>query len=214
MSLLSWLGIWRTLEVPDWDLDSSSRYKHVKVPKKNLCSKFQLPTSSFNMQRTLMSLLSLLGLWRSLEVLDWGSESSLRYKYVQLPQKNLYTKFHPPILSFKVQRTLMSLLSGLGLWRTLEVPDWSLKSSSRDKYVQLPKKNLCTKFQHPMLSFKVQRSSLKELLCPYWLNWVSGGHWRFLMGVSSLDHYFRLLIIHGSMYPEVFRKISHPVAKI
>ena len=48
------------------------------------------------------------------------------YQYVQLPKKNPCTKFQFPSLIFKVQRTLKSLLSGLGLLRMLEVPDWGL----------------------------------------------------------------------------------------
>ena len=86
------------LEVPDWRLESSSRYKSVQLPKKNVCTKFQLPTLSFKVQRTLVSLLSRLGLSRTLEAPDWGLESSSRYKYVQLPKKNLSTKFQLPIL--------------------------------------------------------------------------------------------------------------------
>ena len=80
----------------------------------------------------------LIEFWRLLEVPDWGFESSSRYKYDQLPKKNLGTKFQLPTLIFKVQRTLRSLLSGLGLWRMLDVPDWGLDSSSRYKYVHLP----------------------------------------------------------------------------
>ena len=80
------------------------------------------------MQRTLMSSMSGLGLWRTLEVPDSGLESSEWFIYVQLPKKNLCNKFQLPTLSFKVPRTVMYLLSGFGLWRMLEVPDWGFKS--------------------------------------------------------------------------------------
>ena len=74
MSLLSGLGLWRMLEVPDWWLEFESRYKNVQLPKMNVSSKFQSPTLSLKVQRTLMSLLSELGLWKMLEVPDWGLE--------------------------------------------------------------------------------------------------------------------------------------------
>ena len=115
------------MDVPDLGWESLTRYKYVQLPKTNLCTKYQLPILSFKMQRTLMSSLSGFGLWRMLEVPDWGSETLLRYKHVQIPKNNLCTKFQLPTLSFKVQRNLMSLLSELGLWRTLGflIGDWS-----------------------------------------------------------------------------------------
>ena len=115
MSLLSEFMLWRLLEIPGWGLKYSSMYEYDQLPKNNPCTKFQFPVLIFKVQRTLMSLLSALGLWRTLKVPDWGLESSLRYKYVQLAEKNLYTKFQHPTLILKVQRTLMTLLSILAL---------------------------------------------------------------------------------------------------
>ena len=109
-------------------------------------------TLSFKVQRTFMSLLSGFMLWRLLEIPDWSLESSPICEYVQLPKKNPCTKFQFPVLIFKVQRTLTSLLSELELWRMLEVPDWGLEFSLRYKCIQLAKKNLYTKIQLHTLS--------------------------------------------------------------
>ena len=126
ISLLSWLGIWRTLEVPDWDLESSSRYKHVQVPKKNLCSKFQLPTSSFNMQRTCHY------------CPYWGCGG--RWKFL-IGVQNLH---------------------------------WGINMFNYLKRISIP---------NFILLYWVLR--YKELSCPYCLDWACGGHWRFLIGVWS-----------------------------
>ena len=52
-----------------------------------------------------------LGLWMMLEVPDWGLGSSLGFYLVCLGPRNLYSEFRFSMLSLKVQRTLMSLLT-------------------------------------------------------------------------------------------------------
>ena len=87
-----------------------------------------------------------------LRVPDSGPESSSRCKIYQLPRKNLYTEFQPLPLSLKMQRTLMSLWSELGLWTTLEVPDWGFKSRSRFQNVDIPRSmypEVLRKMSHP-----------------------------------------------------------------
>ena len=145
-SFLSRVAFWGILEVHDHGMKSRLKYEYVNLHEKNLtnfsflywvlrckefpssycldwgcgvqwrfmigvwhlrlglnifrrvCSKFQLPTLSLNVQRTLMSLLSCLGLKIPLVILDWGSKSLFGYEYNQLHQKNLYTKFLLPTL--------------------------------------------------------------------------------------------------------------------
>ena len=116
-----------------------------------------------------------------LEVPNGGSESSSRYEYVGLPNKNICAKFWLPTLCFKMQRTLMSLLSWLGLWGLLEVPNLGFGSLSGFKYVQLPQKNLGTKYQLPYWVLEC-----KELSCPNCLDWGCRGCWRFLIRDWSL----------------------------
>ena len=70
---------------------------------------------------------------------------------------------------------------GLGIWRTLEVPDWGILSRSGWGWVYNVPNYLCFEIQLSTLNKKVQRTlmSLKS--------WSFVGLWRFLTGVSVPD---------------------------
>ena len=191
--LFSGFGLWRILEFPDRACKIWFRYEYDQLPKKILCTQFQVPTLSFKVQRTLRSLLSRLGLWRMLEVPDWGLESSLRYRYVQLPRKNLYAIFQLPTLSFQMQRILMSFLSWLGLWGMMGV----LNLHQGLNMLSYPRRILV-----PNFGFLNWVLRCKELSYPTCLDWGCRGCWMFLIGDWSVHHGISLF-----SYP---RRISVP----
>ena len=75
--------------------------------------------------RTLKSLKSYLWFWRTLEFTDSGFIIWKVYEWVIDLLMYICFKFESTRLNIRVPRTLLSLLSLLRLWRTLEVPDWS-----------------------------------------------------------------------------------------
>ena len=114
------LGLWRTLEVLtgvlhlDHDLDVVTGLLFIHVP--NFCS-----LSWFSRcKEHLCPLSPNLGLWKTLEVPDWGLASCSWFAYGHLSLIDPWSEFcknHPCPLS-----------PYLGLWKTLEVPDWGLES--------------------------------------------------------------------------------------
>ena len=146
-----------------------------------LCTKFQFSTLSFKVQRTLMSLLSRLGLWRTLEVPYRSLDSSSRYKYVQLPNKNIYTNlsFLHGVLRCKELSCHYCQDSCCGGCWIFLIEVWNLYQ-------------LMNRFSYPRripvlnFSFLYWFLRCKELSCPYCLDWSCGGCWRFLIGDWSL----------------------------
>jgi len=125
LSLMSLLGLWRTLEVPDWGFITWTIYEWVIYVRMYSCLKFQSHRLNIRVPRTLLSLMSSLRLWRTLEVPDWGFITRTVYAWVIYFLMYLGLKFQSYRLNTRMQRTLLSLMSLLGLWRTLEVPDWN-----------------------------------------------------------------------------------------
>ena len=83
-----------------------------------------------------------LGLWRTLEVPDWGLASWSWFGYGHLSLTHPRSEFWFSILNLKVQRTASPLIPNLGLWRMLEVPNWVLASWSWFGYGHLSLKGV------------------------------------------------------------------------
>ena len=129
------LDLWRTLEVPDWGLGSWSWFGYGHWSLMHPWSKYLDFLLILKVQRTYMSFKYFLGLWRTLEVPDWGLASWSWFGYghwsliYPLPEFWLLSWF------WRCKEHPCPLSPDLGLWRMLEVPDWGLASSSWFEYV-------------------------------------------------------------------------------
>ena len=90
MSLKSWLGFWRTLEVPDLRLESLYWFEYGHQFLINQCSKFWLSTLILKEQRTSIFINFWIRLWRTLEVPDrdleyWSSCGQVHLSYTHDP---------------------------------------------------------------------------------------------------------------------------------
>ena len=141
----------------------------------------------FKLHGTSMSFKSWLGLWKMLEVPDWGFVTWPWFWYSHWSLVFPYAKFWLSILILKVQRTSMSFKSWLGLWRTLEVLDLSLTSSSWFRYGHCFFINPHSKFWLSIFVFKGAKI-INVLIRGF------GGHWRFLTGVWHLDLHLNMVI--------------------
>ena len=169
----SWSGFW-----------SWSWWRRVNNVPNNLCSKIQLWTLNLNVQRTLMSLKSLVwvvedsgGSW-----LGFGSWSWWEQVY-NVPN-NLCSKIQISTLQLKVQRALMSSMSLVGVvkdsggsWLWF----WFLIMMVRD--LQYSKQ---TMFQNS--AFNIEFKSARNPHILEVLGWSLGGLWRFQTGVLVPDH--------------------------
>ena len=122
------------LEVPDWGLASWYWFKYGHCSLVHPYAEFWLSILILKVQRTSMSFKSWFGLWRMLEVSDWGLASWYWFEYGHWSLLHPFSEFCLSILSLKVQSTSMSCKSWFGLWRTLEVPDWGLASWSSFRF--------------------------------------------------------------------------------
>ena len=120
------LGLWGMLEVPDWGLASWSWFGYSHWSLIYTWSEFWLFNLILKVQRTSCPLSPHMGLWRTLEVPDWGLASWSWFGYGHYSLIYTWSKFWLSILILKVKRTSMSFKSNLGLWRMLWVPDWGL----------------------------------------------------------------------------------------
>ena len=166
MSFTSWLDLWRMLEVPDWGFSLWSWWELVNNVLTHLCSEFEFFTLSLKVQRICMSIKSLLELWMTLEVPDWGFSSWSWWGWVNNVPSYPYSQFKPFMFYFELQRTLMSFKSCLELWRMLEVTDWGFSSWSWWGWFNNCLANPCSKFELSTLNLKVQKinMSLKSWL--------------------------------------------------
>ena len=121
-------------------------------------SKYQLFILIWKVQRTSMSFKSSLGLWRTLEVPDWGSASW----YLDIVTGLWYNNgpiFGSLSLFWKCKEHPCPLSSHLGVWRMPEVPVWGLASWSWYEYGHWSLTHPWSKFWLSILIFKVQRTS-------------------------------------------------------
>ena len=108
------LGLWRTLEISNWCLASRSWFGYIHwslvTHEPNIgslsrfwrCKEYTCPLSPD------------LGLWRTLEVPDWGLASWYWFGYGHWSLVHPYSEFWLSILTLKVQRTSMFFKSWLG----------------------------------------------------------------------------------------------------
>ena len=108
------LGLLRTLGVHDWGLASWSWFGYGHWSFIQACSEFWLSILILKEQRTSCPLSSYLGLWRTLEVPDFGLASWSWFGYDHWSLLHPYAKFWLSILILKVQRTSMSFKSWFG----------------------------------------------------------------------------------------------------
>ena len=154
------LGLWRMLEVPDWSLAScySLGYGHWF---------FILPWSEFwlwilimKMQRTSMFLMSWFGALEDaegssvgfcilFEILIWSLVVYIHDLY-----------FCPLSWFWRCKDHYVLLRPDLGLWRMLQVPDWSFASWYWFGYADWPLVHPYSKFWLSILILKVQRTSM------------------------------------------------------
>ena len=109
-------GVWYL----DLDLDMVTGLWYINDP--NFCS----PSWFWRCKEHPCPLSPNLGLLGMLEVTVWGLTSWSWFEYGHQYLIHPWSKFWLSILILMVQRTYMSYKSFLGLWRTLEVPDWCL----------------------------------------------------------------------------------------
>ena len=69
------LELWRTLKIPDWGLASWSGFGYGHWSLMHPCYEFCISILNLKVQRTSMSFKSWLGVWRMIEVFDWGLAS-------------------------------------------------------------------------------------------------------------------------------------------
>ena len=73
----------------------------------------------------------------------------------------LCANFQPSRIKIKVQRTPVFadviILQILEVWRTLEIPDWTLMTQPYVDFDQYYILGLCANFQHSRIKIKVQR---------------------------------------------------------
>ena len=143
------LGLWRTLEVPDWGLASLSWFGYGIWSLIQLWSKCWLSILILKVQRTFSPHLEL---WRNLEIPDLGLASWSWFSYNHWSLIHSCSKFWPSILILKVQRTTMSFKSRLQVLRMLEVPEWGLASWSWFEYIQEPCLDLPWSFDQTQFS--------------------------------------------------------------
>ena len=101
-----------------------------------------------------------LGIWRMLDVPDWGLASWSWFGYGQWSFLHTCFEFRLCILILKVQEHICQLSPDLGLWRILEDPDWGLASWSWFGYGHQSLIHPCFKFGLDILIFKVQTTSM------------------------------------------------------
>ena len=173
---LTLLGLWRTL---DWGFINWKLYAWVINVPMYICLTFQSHILNIRVQRTILSLMSSLGLWMTLELPDWSCITWKVYKWVIYIFMYLFLKFQSHILNIRVQRTLLSAISLFGFWRKLEVLDWNFLPE-KYKYGSRTFKWTCLS----NFSFLHLLWSCQEPSCLSCLPWGCGGHWSFLTGVS------------------------------
>ena len=132
----------RGLDMYDWSFMTFTCYGWGKIVPKSFCSKFLSPRIEFKVQRTLLSLMSSLELWRTLEVPDWSLMTWTWYGSSKGVSNNFCAKFHSSGTKIKVQITLFSL----ELWRILEVPDRTLMTRTWYGWGQGVQNDICYKF--------------------------------------------------------------------
>ena len=140
------LGVWRTLDVPDWGLASWSYYGYGHLSLIHLCSKFLLYLG-FEGAKNIYILQVLIwgfgGCWRFLTGilhldLDLDMVTGLRYTHD--------SNFGPLSWFWRCKKHLCSSSLHFGLWRRLKVPDWGLASWSWFIYCYLSFVHPCFKF--------------------------------------------------------------------
>ena len=120
-----------------------------------------------------------LGLWRMLEIPDWGLASWSWFGYGHWSLIHPWTKFCLSLLILKVQRTSMSFRSWVRIWRMLEVTIWGLAFWHLFWYIQKQKTWILPKVFMSFRSEEVkillgQNQIISELSKPLscWSGWV------------------------------------------
>ena len=116
-----------------------------------------------------------LGLWRTLEVSDWGLASWPWFGYDHWSLLS--------IVILKVQRISMSFKSSFGSWRSMQAPDLGLALWSWFWYCHWSLIHPCSEFWLSILILKVQRTSVS------FKSWFGAySMLEFLNGVWDHDH--------------------------
>ena len=111
MSFKSWLGVWRMLEVPDWNLASWFWFENGHLFLFTYIPNFGSLFWFWRCKEHPCPLSPHLGLWRMLGVSDWDLASRSWIGYGPWFLVHPGSKFGLSILSLKVQRTSTSLKS-------------------------------------------------------------------------------------------------------
>ena len=119
------LELWRTLEVPDWGFGSWSWWGGVKNVPNNLCSEIQLSTLNKKVAKNPHVLQVLV--WSCGEF--WCFLTRVLVPYHDGDGSTMYQTIYVPKFSFlhwikRCKEPSCPRSPGLGIWRTLEVPDW------------------------------------------------------------------------------------------
>ena len=165
----------RTLEVPDWGLESWSRFGFGNWLWYTHDLNFGSLSWFWRCKEHLCILRCYLGLWRMLEVPDWGFESSSWVGYGHWSLIYSWSKFWFSILILKGQRTSISYKSSFGALEfviLMLILIWSMFLDSPMIWILVL-----------YLDFEVA----KNINILWVLGWGFGGGWRWLTGVWHLD---------------------------
>ena len=108
------LGFQRTLEVANWGLASGSWFEYGQWSLVYPWSKFWLFILIWRCKKYACPLSPDMGLWRTLEVPDWGFAPWYWFGYGHWSLFHPYSEFWLSILILKMQRTSMSFKSSFG----------------------------------------------------------------------------------------------------
>ena len=100
------------------------------------------------------------GIWRMLDVPDWGLASSSWFGYGPWSLIHIWSKFRSLSWFWSCKEHPCPPSPHIGLWRMLEVPDWSLASLSWFGYGHWFLVHPYSEFWLSILILKVQRTSM------------------------------------------------------
>ena len=114
MTFKSWFGLWRMLGVPDWSLVSWLWFGYDYWSMNHLCSNFGFLSWFWTYKDHPCPESPDLGLWRILEVPDWGLGSWSWFVYGHWSLIHIFSEFRLSILILKMQITSKSFKSWFG----------------------------------------------------------------------------------------------------